>query len=184
MLLGLLYSVPLIVDPCLHQRLLDADRHVWLSLLWGHCSFLLGPGVHEILSVPSKSLFLQSCVSSVIKSHCPTKSNSLGVSASLPDPQVGKSVVGPRTFLTVWEFLWYNCFAVCGSSARQVYGGANGDLLQELPKWSMQRNRGKQQNEKDYRSLQENLRYQGNISCKDGNDKGQKWYGPNRNRRY
>ena len=26
-------------------------------------------------------------------------------------------------------------------------------------------------------------RYQGNISCKDGHDKGQKWYGPNRNRR-
>ena len=25
---------------------------------------------------------------------------------------------------------------------------------------------------------------QGNISCKDGLDKGQKWYGPNRNRRY
>ena len=25
---------------------------VWVSLLWGHCSFLLGPGVHEILFVP------------------------------------------------------------------------------------------------------------------------------------
>ena len=24
----------------------------------------------------------------------------------------------------------------------------------------------------------------GNISCKDGFDKGQKWYGPNRSRRY
>ena len=33
-------------------------------------------------------------------------------------------------------------------------------------------------------SLQENERYQGNISCKDGLDKGQKWYGPNRSRRY
>ena len=30
----------------------------------------------------------------------------------------------------------------------------------------------------------ENWRYQGNISCKDGLDKGQKWYGPNRSRRY
>ena len=29
----------------------------------------------------------------------------------------------------------------------------------------------------------ENERYQGNISCKDGLDKGQKWYGPNRGRR-
>ena len=41
----------------------------------------------------------------------------------------------------------------------------------------MQRNRRKQQNGKDQRSLQENQRYQGNISCKDGiNNKGQKWY--------
>ena len=29
------------------------------------------------------------------------------------------------------EFLWYNCTAVCGLSARQLYGGINGDLLQE-----------------------------------------------------
>ena len=27
-------------------------------------------------------------------------------------------------------------------------------------------------------------RYQGNIPCKDGLNKGQKWYGPNRSRRY
>ena len=27
-------------------------------------------------------------------------------------------------------------------------------------------------------------RYQGNISCKDGSNKGQNWYGPNRGRRY
>ena len=27
-------------------------------------------------------------------------------------------------------------------------------------------------------------RYQGNISCKDGHKKGQKWYGSNRIRRY
>ena len=41
----------------------------------------------------------------------------------------------------------------------------------------MQRNRGKQYNGKDQRSLQENQRYQGNISCKDGYNKGQKQYG-------
>ena len=40
----------------------------------------------------------------------------------------------------------------------------------------MQRNRGKQQNGKDWRSLQENERYQGNISCKGGLNKGQKWW--------
>ena len=54
-------------------------RQVWVSLLWGHCSFLLGSGMHKVLFVPSKSLFPQSCVSPVIKSHWPLKSNSLGV---------------------------------------------------------------------------------------------------------
>ena len=39
-------------------------RQVWFCLLWAHCSFLLGPGVHKVLFVPSKSLFPQSCVSS------------------------------------------------------------------------------------------------------------------------
>ena len=34
------------------------------------------------------------------------------------------------------------------------------------------------------RDLFKKLEYQGNISCKDGFDKGQKWYGPNRSRRY
>ena len=38
----------------------------------------------------------------------------------------------------------------------------------------------KQQNGKNKRSLQENKRYQGNISCTDGHNKGQKQYGPNR----
>ena len=37
---------------------------------------------------------------------------------------------------------------------------------------------------KDWRSLQENEKYQGNISCKDEHNKGQKWYGLNRSRRY
>ena len=32
--------------------------------------------------------------------------------------------------------------------------------------------------------FKKNERDQGNISCKDGLDKGQKWYGPNRSRRY
>ena len=48
--------------PCLCWRLLDSHGQVWVSLLWGHCSFLLGPGAHKIFFVPSKSLFPQSCV--------------------------------------------------------------------------------------------------------------------------
>ena len=57
-----LQQVP--TDPRFCQRLLDTHRRVWLSLLWGHCSFLLGPGVHKVLFVPSQGLFPQSCVSS------------------------------------------------------------------------------------------------------------------------
>ena len=62
-------SVPLTMqqattDPRLHRRLLDTHGQVWVSLLWGHCSLLLGPGAHKVLFVPSKILFLQSCVSS------------------------------------------------------------------------------------------------------------------------
>ena len=34
------------------------------------------------------------------------------------------------------------------------------------------------------RDLFKKMRDQGNISCKDGLSKGQKWYGPNRSRRY
>ena len=51
-------------SPHLHRWLLNTDGQVWVSLLWGHCSFLLGPGAHKFLFVPSKSLFPQSCVSS------------------------------------------------------------------------------------------------------------------------
>ena len=45
--------------------LLDTHGQVWVSLLWGHCSFLLGPGAHKFcvcvcvcVCVPSKCLFL------------------------------------------------------------------------------------------------------------------------------
>ena len=39
------------------QRCLDTHGQVWVSLLWGHCSFLLGPGAHKVLFMPFKSLF-------------------------------------------------------------------------------------------------------------------------------
>ena len=66
---ALLHSVPPTLQqataiPRLCQRFPDTHGEVWVSLLWGHCSFLLGPGVHKVLFVPSKSLFPQSSVSS------------------------------------------------------------------------------------------------------------------------
>ena len=46
------------------QRPLDTHGQVWVSLLWVHCSFLLGPGVYKVLFLPSRNLYPQSCVSS------------------------------------------------------------------------------------------------------------------------
>ena len=45
---ALLHSAPLrlkqaTTDPCLCLRFWDPHGHVWVSFLWGHCSFLLGP---------------------------------------------------------------------------------------------------------------------------------------------
>ena len=54
-----------------------------------------------------------------------------GFAVPLPDPQVAKSVVGPRSFLTVRKFPWYNCSSVCGLFAQWLYGGVNGNLLLE-----------------------------------------------------
>ena len=66
---ALLHSVPptlqqATTDPHLHQRLLGTHGQIWVSLLWDHCSFLLGPSVHKVLFVPSKCLFPQSCIRS------------------------------------------------------------------------------------------------------------------------
>ena len=122
------YPQPATVNPHLHWRLLDTHREVWGSLLWGHCSFLLGSGAHKVLFVPSKSLFPQCCGSSVIKSHWPSKSISLGVLNPFCRIQVEKSVVGPSTFATVRELLWYNCSPVYGLSAWWLYGGAHTPL--------------------------------------------------------
>ena len=52
------------VNTCLCQRLLETHTEVWLSLLWGHCSFLLGPGVHMGVCA------LQESVSPVLWKFC------------------------------------------------------------------------------------------------------------------
>ena len=65
-------------DPCLCWKFLHTHGKVWVSLLWGHCSFLIGPGAHKVLFVPPPTV----CFPSLCK-------------------------------------FW------------QLYGGVNGDLLQE-----------------------------------------------------
>ena len=82
---GLLLPLPLspqqaTADQHLSRRPSNTHRQVSLNLLWGHCSFPLGPGMHKILFLPSKSFcFPQSCGSSVIKSRCLSKLDSLGI---------------------------------------------------------------------------------------------------------
>ena len=45
-------------QPQVHQRLLNTHRQVWLSLLWGHCSFLLGPGAQSFVCALQASILL------------------------------------------------------------------------------------------------------------------------------
>ena len=75
--------------------------------------FLCPPG---FVCALQKSVVLV-LLKSVIKPHWPPQSNSLVVLSPFVGLWVVKSVVGLRTFLTVWEFLWYNFSAVFGSSA-------------------------------------------------------------------
>ena len=102
----------------------NTHRQVCLSLLWGHCSFLLDPGVLKALFVPSKTLFPQSCGSSIIKSYWPSKSNfPVGSLSLFQILRLWNLLVGPRTFVTQQELLWNNCPPVCGSPARRLYSG-------------------------------------------------------------
>ena len=68
----LLYSVPPTLqqaptDPCLCRRLPNIRRQVWVSPLWDHCFFLLGPGAQGSV-VPSESLFPESISQSRVSS--------------------------------------------------------------------------------------------------------------------
>ena len=47
--------------PSLCWRVLDNHRQVWFSLLWGHCSFLLGPEHTRFIFCPSRVFFPVLC---------------------------------------------------------------------------------------------------------------------------
>ena len=128
--LGLLLSVLLTlwqatVNPCLHQRLPNTHKDVWLSLVWGHHSLLLGLCEHIIfVCALQESLLPQSCGSSVIKSHWSSKSDSLRILSPFAQTP-------GYCFATVREFLWHNCSPVYGLPSWWLYSEANGNLLQE-----------------------------------------------------
>ena len=120
------------VYTCLHWWLLDTHRQVWLSLLWGHCSFLLGPCAHKAFFLLFKRLFLQFCESLIIKFPDLQSQFPWEFSLSLLDPQVGKSVVSSRTFITVRIFFSIIFLQLAGCLLSGSMVGANGDLLQGL----------------------------------------------------
>ena len=91
----------------------DTHRQVCLSLLWGHCSFLPGPGAHKVLLCPPRV-----CFPGGSQSFCWI-------------PSLG-NLMWALKVLQQWEnFFGFNCSPVCGLSARGLYDGANGNLLQE-----------------------------------------------------
>ena len=119
-------SVPLTMqqattDPRLHRRLLDTHGQVWVSLLRGHCSLLLGPGAHKVLFVPSKILFLQSCVSSggsmvglMVTSS--KRAYAIPRSAVLRAPALQQATVDPYLCRRHWNTQRQVWFSLCGIS--------------------------------------------------------------------
>ena len=74
----LLHSVTLALqqattDPRLCWRRLDTPRQVWVSLLWGHCSFLLGPGAQGSVCALQES---------ISQSHVSSSSSMVGLLAT------------------------------------------------------------------------------------------------------
>ena len=62
---GPMHTLPHPVPPTLQQattdprfccRFLDTHGQVWVSLLWGHCSFLLGPGAQGFVCALQESV--------------------------------------------------------------------------------------------------------------------------------
>ena len=87
--------------------------------------------VHAVLFVPSKRLFPQSYGSSVVKSHWPSKSNSLGVLSPFARIPGGEICCGPLNFCNSARMPLVYRSPVCGSSARWLYRGTDGNLLQK-----------------------------------------------------
>ena len=76
------------VNPHLRWRLQGTHKQVWLSFLRGHCSFLLGPDVNKFRCALQGSVS-QSCGSSAMKSHWPSKPNSGGFQTLCQIPRLG-----------------------------------------------------------------------------------------------
>ena len=76
-----------------------------------------------------------------------------------------------------------------GEKERYSYLNAEFQRIARREKKAFLSNQGKEleennRMEKTRDLFNKNQGYQGSISCKDGHNKGYKWYGPNRSRRY
>ena len=83
------------VDPCLPGDSWTLTGKSASVSCEGHCPFLLAPSVHKVLFVPSKSLSHQSHGSYVIKSHWPSRENSLRVLSPFAGPPCWEVFCGP-----------------------------------------------------------------------------------------
>ena len=70
--------------------------------------------VHTRFCLCPPRVFSQSCESSAVNPTGPLSQIFWEFSVPLLDPQVGKSVVGPRAFLTVWDFFSINVLQFVG----------------------------------------------------------------------
>ena len=100
------------VNPHLHQRLLDSHRQVWLSLLRGPAPFSW-----VLVHTSFCCAFQESCF--------PVHSQPFGWIPSLGN------LLWALELLQQCEDFFGVIVLVCGSSARCLCGGANGDFLQE-----------------------------------------------------
>ena len=100
--------------PCLCRRPSNTSRQAWLSLLWGHCSFPMGPDVHTTLCVPFKSGVSVSPSPVKVLQSSPSSLPSLILwefFLLLPDPRLGSLTWGSEPSLQWVDF--------CGISVLQ-----------------------------------------------------------------
>ena len=96
-------------------------------------SLLLFPGSwcsKGFVCTLQESMFPQFCGSSEIKSPWHSKSDSLGILSPFAGSPGWEICCVSYNFLNSMR-IWYNCSAVYGLSAWRLYGGVDGDLLQE-----------------------------------------------------
>ena len=101
------------------------------------------------------------------------------------------SILNAMTFLCVWLY-WFLAVArqiiyLCSSVQNLFLVAAHGIAGRDKKAFLGDQSKEIEENYRmgKTRDLFKKIRdTKGNISCKDGLDKGQKWYGPNRSRRY